>query len=529
MKRGLCIVGFLVLAAQIPLWGYDTSPNTWQVVPEAIWAAATGGGTWVTELQITNMGPSETTIMVYFDTSTEHGSMLALPGTLAPFKSVKYPNILATLDSIDSSARVYFGLVGALGVYTSEVLIQVQAQTVNGNYGKTFPGLNVVEGNVVAGGSPMMIQGLVRNAAYRTSIGIYNTSPAACSVRFTIYDAAYSVVGASFDKTLGGLGFASFNPFVQAGATTGDYDNCWLYVEFLSGGSEDYKPILYGSIANNYTNDTYALLAKSYSTSYNFETSPTAIKTVPEVIWAPATGGGTWVTEVQVTNLGPTTTGLEVYFDSPGAWSGEIQLHPGLEKDHSVTYSNILATIDALDPGSIVYYGRVGALFILATDQTCRIQVQAKTVNGNYGKTFPGLTYNITGTTAGQDRPMMIQGLVKNSTYRTSVGVHNTSSNYSYVARFTIFDGDHAVVGSSFQKTIGINGFQSFNPFTQAGVTTGDYDNCWLYIEVLSGGSSPQALMCYGSLANNYTNDTYALLAKQYGGYAVPPAPPVRY
>jgi hypothetical protein len=65
MKKGLCIVGFLALAAGLPLWGYDTSPATIQLVPEVIWASAAGGGTWVTELQITNFGPNPATIRLY--------------------------------------------------------------------------------------------------------------------------------------------------------------------------------------------------------------------------------------------------------------------------------------------------------------------------------------------------------------------------------------------------------------------------------------------------------------------------------
>ncbi len=56
MKRWLHIVAFLVLGAQLPLLGYDTSPSNLQIVPEAIYAAATGGGTWATDVQITNFG-----------------------------------------------------------------------------------------------------------------------------------------------------------------------------------------------------------------------------------------------------------------------------------------------------------------------------------------------------------------------------------------------------------------------------------------------------------------------------------------
>jgi len=266
MKKLLCVAAFLVLAAGLPLWGYDTSPSYWQIVPEVIWAAATGGGTWVTEIQITNLSQTEASLWLFFDTAAGSDASGILIGPIPGLNSVKYSNILATMDALDSTDQVYYGNVGALfiNVNTTAGLIQVQAQTVNGNYGKTFPGLNVVAGNTVAQGRPMMIQGLVRNATYRTSVGIYNPGGISYTVRFTIYDATHGTVGSYFERTLGGYGFSSFNPFVQAGITTGDYDNCYLYIEVTVGDASETAPMVYGSIANNYTNDTYALMGKQY-------------------------------------------------------------------------------------------------------------------------------------------------------------------------------------------------------------------------------------------------------------------------
>jgi len=277
MRKGLCIVAFLALAAGLPLWGYDTSPSNWQIVPEVIWAAATGGGTWVTELQITNFGPNPLTLRLYFDSTAGPDSAGIDIGPIPVNNSEKLANILATMDALDSTAQVYYGLVGGLWVRDNSEAntFQIQAQTVNGNYGKTFPGLNIIQGNTLGTGRPMMVQGLVRNATYRTSIGVYNTSGATSyTLRFTIYNATYGVVGTPFDKAFGALGYMAFNPFTQAGITTGDYDNCWLYVEVLTGGTVAQGPMVYGSIANNYTNDTYALMAKQYSTGSTAAPTP---------------------------------------------------------------------------------------------------------------------------------------------------------------------------------------------------------------------------------------------------------------
>ena len=264
MKKILCVVGFVVLAAQIPLWGFDTSPSSLQIVPEAIWAEATGGGTWVTEIQITNFAAEPATIEVWFSYSGGSRSNIILYTGLAQYHSVRFSNILSQLQTLDSSFT-YYGRVGALILDGSPGLIQVQAKTVNGNYGKTFPGLNVVAGNTAAEGRPMIIQDLAQNATYRTSVGIYNPTIGNLTIQFTIVNANNSTVGSTFSKTLLEEGFLSFNPFVQAGVPSGTYENCWLLIEVTVGGGVDQGLMCYGSIANNYTNDTYALMAKQYS------------------------------------------------------------------------------------------------------------------------------------------------------------------------------------------------------------------------------------------------------------------------
>jgi hypothetical protein len=265
MKRTPFIVGLLVLAAQIPLWGYDTSPSSEQVVPEAIWAAASGSGTWVTEIQITSCSQATTDIYVAFCCGDIRE--LTLHEDLAPYHSLRYSNILAQLQTLDP-AFTYYGRVGALWFYCSGGgLLQVQAKTVNGDFGKTFPGLNVVAGNSAASGRPVIIQDIVRSSAYRTSVGVFNSNDSEFTADFWIIDAAGETVGSSFSKTIPAYGFLSFNPFTQAGITSGTYENCLLYVEVSSGASDIYGLMLYGSLANNYSNDTCALLAKQYGSA----------------------------------------------------------------------------------------------------------------------------------------------------------------------------------------------------------------------------------------------------------------------
>ena len=275
MKKALGLAAILILAAQVPLWAYDTSPSSWQIVPEVIYATATGGGAWVTELQITSFGVTPAKIYVYFDHAAGSRGPFLLNAALPQYRSVRYANILAELQVLDPTFT-YFGRVGALYVYTesSDSTIQVQARTVNGNFGKTFPGLNPLEGTTAAAGRPMMIQDLVQDATYRTSVGVYNSDSISLTVTFTIVDQNNVTIGLPFTKTVNAYGFMSFNPFTQAGITTGAYSNCWLYVNVTTGGSAYNGLMAYGSIANNFTNDTYALLAREYMVSGSTAIAP---------------------------------------------------------------------------------------------------------------------------------------------------------------------------------------------------------------------------------------------------------------
>ena len=269
MRKGLCIVAFLVLAAQLPLLAYDTSPSLAQVVPEAIWAAATGGGTWVTEIQIVSLGIRADYINAVFCYSGGSTGPFVVATFLDPNKSVRFSNILSTLDALDSSAFDYYGRVGSVLISTSGIgtMIHVQARTVNGNYGKTFPGLNLIAGNSAGDARSMFIQDLVQNATYRTSVGACNLNSGLVAVRFRIVDGDGVQVGNYFDKALLSMGFISFNPFKEAGVPTGTYENCHLTVEVLTWGATGFGVYCYGSIANNSTNDTYAMLAKQYPVS----------------------------------------------------------------------------------------------------------------------------------------------------------------------------------------------------------------------------------------------------------------------
>lgn len=242
-----------------------------------------------------------------------------------------------------------------------------------------------------------------------------------------------------------------------------------------------------------------------------YDNSPSSVLIFPEVIWAQASGGGTWVSELQITNI-TSNDALHVRFSYGGCLYRTIILPNSSAQYSSIKFSNILATLQSLDP-AFTYYGRVGCLIVDTFDSGHLLQGALRTYNGNYSKNYQGLT----GAPANflyLGRSMMIQNLTSNSSYRTSISCFAWAGGLM-IAQFTIIDANGLTVGSPFFKTLFMNDFQSFNPFVEAGAPypAQSHDNCWLRITPLNGDAF---LFCFGSTVNNYTNDPAAHIAVNF-------------
>lgn len=99
IKKAAAFFWFFILMAGFSLLlAYDNSPDQSIIIPECIWAAATGGGTWATEVQITDMtGGSVVQAYFYYDKSYRSVILWTSPGI---WRSVKLSNVLATMQSL---------------------------------------------------------------------------------------------------------------------------------------------------------------------------------------------------------------------------------------------------------------------------------------------------------------------------------------------------------------------------------------------------------------------------------------------
>jgi hypothetical protein len=488
-----------------------SGPSDYQVIPEVLWAPAYGGGNWVTEVQITDItGGSE--VSVFYNTSTgeRRGPVVLFTGEAAN-TSVKTGNLLSTLDQLDSGFS-YYGKVGAVEFITQDAAhrIHVTARTRRGSYSKTFAALNNIPDNTVGESRVMMIQNLVSNDMYRTAYGGFNPTDETITVEYELKDNTGSTVGSIFTKSFTGRQYQAFNVFSEAGVPYPDFsfDNIWLKISHVSGAGE---LMSYGATADNTTNDP-AVHPASQSVDDGEYNSPADYQVIPEVLWAPAEGGGTWKTEVQITDV---TGGSEVsaYFNSvTGQRRGPFLLFNGGGEGTSGKTGNLLHVLDQLDPG-FDYYGTAGAVEFMTQDSEHQIHVSARTSNGRYSKSFQGINQN-GANTAGGGRVMAVQNLVSNEDYRSSCGLFNPTDNFVTV-ELSLIDSDGAVIGVPFNKTLSGHQFQALYPFTEAGMPypAENYNNVWLKVEVTDGNGE---VMVYGATADNLTNDPAVHKAVRY-------------
>ena len=150
---------------------------------------------------------------------------------------------------------------------------------------------------------------------------------------------------------------------------------------------------------------------------------------------------------------------------------------------------------------------------LITQDSSHKVQAVTRVFNGNYSKTYPGLRPT-DANTADTSRQLLIQNMTNNSAYRSSCGFYNPTAN-SVVVEFRLYSSSGSAVGSAFSRTFVGYDFQSFSPFTSAGVPypASSYDNVILVVTPTSGSGK---VMGFGATAQNSSNDPAAHIVVRY-------------
>ena len=253
VKTLFVVVLFMCLTSLSLFAQYDNDPAYLKIVPSVIWAPASGGGTWYSEVQIWAETPG-TEVTCYF----RYGGPGYVRGGFLIWTSsgvddcFKTNNILDVLAGLDPSFN-YFGRSGGMEIWSVGGPIQVMVRTYHsGGYAKTICGLNWVDSNWAAFGRDMMIMNAMQSSSFRTFVTFFNMG-APCTVNIQIIQNG-SVIG-SFTKYIVGGDYQAFNVFAEAGLT-GTYTNCFVLVSPQdTGAANQGKIFCSGATAHNVTND----------------------------------------------------------------------------------------------------------------------------------------------------------------------------------------------------------------------------------------------------------------------------------
>ncbi len=232
---------------------------------------------------------------------------------------------------------------------------------------------------------------------------------------------------------------------------------------------------------------------------------------IPEVIWAPASGGGEWKTELIITDVDSSTgVDVSVYFNSGTDTYPIVNLWLSPGPGNSIKFSNILEILQGLDTEN-TYYGKIGALWLYCDDPNNTIMASARIYNGGYGKSYPGMAWTDENT-VNVGFGMALHNLSHNANVRSAVSVFNAAAGgYSMTADFVLVDSNANEIGF-FSKSFTPWESKAFDPFVEAGLGAGSYDNCALVVFPTSTGQSTpdRGLYVIGSSAMTSTNDSYS-------------------
>lgn len=249
-------LGLFVIAGVLSAQTYENSPDAVKLIPEAIWAASTGGGLWQTEVQITSRS-NGTEIHGTFYYGGGNARAVNYGVSLNQWQLFKAGNILSYMGTIDTSYD-YYNKVGTLIIYSQDSShnIQVNARTRHSSgYAKSFNGITNVTGQSL--NSTLQygaIMNLSNDSDRRSSMACFNFSDDDITVEFYVMNHNGNYIGLSFTKTFTGSDFQAFDPFAEAGLT-GNYNNHFVYMAYRSGSGNLF---VIGASANNTTNDPSA-------------------------------------------------------------------------------------------------------------------------------------------------------------------------------------------------------------------------------------------------------------------------------
>ncbi len=390
-------------------------PDRLYLVPAAARSEGSNGTYWRTDVVLTNRGEDEVSARLAFlyperDNATADEVQVSVPaeGSLA-------------LDDVVSQVLNTYGSGGIRILADGDLTVTSRTYTdsADGTYGQFIPAVEVDDA-IQTGYSARLI-GLAENAAFRTNLGMVNTSADPVSVEIDLLDSSGAVL-ATHDVSLDPYGWTQINRIFHEHGFS-DVSGAQAVVRVTGSGSV----LPYGSVVDNATGDPVYV-------------APVAEASDSQELWVaaaahlPGTAGSQWRTDLTLANTGTEQATVQVQYlpaDTDNSAPDQAQLT--VPAGGTVTAGDVIGTLFSAQ-------GK-GALRLVTTGAP--IQVVSRTYNqtpdGTYGQFIPAVP--ATTGLGDSDTGLLVQ-LRDDSGFRTNVGVVNlTGASIQVEATFLAADG----------------------------------------------------------------------------------------
>jgi hypothetical protein len=210
-----------------------------QWISVASHASGVGGSQWRTDLGILNLGAASANIELRF---IQGAAVKTSTAFVAPGSQSILVDVVGQLGASGS---------GALEVRSDQavkVTSRTYNQSANGTFGQNYRAFRTSEG--LNASTPAWLPQLTENGAYRTNIGVTNTSNDNAGVAVTLFDGAGAQVGTYTVNLLPGEWKQENRPFATKAGQT-DLSRGFARITVSSGNGV----FAYASVVDNVTSD----------------------------------------------------------------------------------------------------------------------------------------------------------------------------------------------------------------------------------------------------------------------------------
>jgi len=372
------------------------------LIPAAAHVQGAHGTVWRTDAVLHNPTGREAVAELFLleegrDNRSAPGKVVTVP-----------PRSSLALDDLVGGALARPGAVGAVLVAADRALLAT-SRTYNdapsGTYGQFIPGLG--SGALQAGGTPVRLLQLTRNAGYRTNVGLVNLADTSRGFDLTFHGADGAVVG-SRSVTVPAEGFLQLEDPVGT-----DLPDGWATVTPSSGSGSYFA---YASVVDNRTGDPV------FVTPALEEAAPGSSVFVAGSAHVHGVAGTDWRTDLELHNPG---TGVAQY-------TRQLLPEGGGAPTQSVTGTLAAGRSLRLEDVLMSAFGFEGTASLRIAPQVGSLTATSRTYNttpeGTYGQFIPALSAG-----PGTWRPLLLLGLAENDRYRTNIGLLNPGDGTIHV------------------------------------------------------------------------------------------------